>query len=271
MNNVRSVLPKIKAHMPDLPVALKRIGKYIIANPELIVQQSAGEVASFSKSGQASVIRFCRTIGFDGFQDLKIALAGELATRPIRSAATAEVSAKLSDQLSENLIAALHENKALLNYPDIEVVAKRLRGARRVDIYGAGVSGILASLLAARLLRLGILAFAISDPTLAAEVAHGLDSSSVAIAISESGLTAETVNALRRAQASGAFTAAITSRAESPLVASADVVLLAASVESPLTGGALTLAFTHLFVIEVLVSAASIDPDAAAPKKPRGH
>ncbi|MBZ9994290.1 MurR/RpiR family transcriptional regulator [Mesorhizobium sp. BH1-1-4] len=257
MSQARSVLPMIRAHMPQLPLALMRIAKYVIGNPELIVHQSAAQVASFSKSGQASVIRFCRTVGFEGFQDFKLALAGELATRPIRSPAP-DASRKLSDELGDNLIAAIQENRSLLNFSNVEVLATRLLKAKRVDVYGGGFSGILASLLAARLLRLGIHAFAISDPTFGAEVAHGLDGNCVAIAISETGLTRDTVTALRRAQSAGAFTAAITSRPESPLVGAADLILLAASIVSPLTGGALTPAFTHLFVIEVLVSAATI-------------
>ncbi|MDE3761392.1 MurR/RpiR family transcriptional regulator [Sinorhizobium meliloti] len=257
MSQARTVLPMIRAHMPQLPIALMRIAKYVVANPELIVYQSAAQVASSSKSGQASVIRFCRTVGFDGFQDFKLALAGELATRPLRSAEP-DTSRKLSDQLGDNLIAAIQENRSLLNFGDVQTLAMRLLKAKRVDVYGAGFSGILASLLAARLLRLNIHAFAISDPTFGAEIAHGLDGNCVAIAISETGLTRDTVTALRRAHSAGAFTAAITSRPESPLVGTADLMLLAASIESPLTGGSLTPAFTQLFVIEVLVSAAAI-------------
>lgn len=258
MNQAKSVLPMIRAHMPQLPIALKRIAKYIIANPELIVHQSAGQVASFSKSGQASVIRFCRAVGFEGFQDFKLALAGELATRPIHSSATSDTNRRLSDRLGDNLVAAINENRSLLNYADVEKLALRLLKAKRVDIYGGGISGILAEFLAARLLRLGIHAFAIKDPTFGAEMAHRLDDTCVAIAISDTGLTIETVSSLRRAHAAGAFTAAITSRPESPVVGAADLILLAASIESPLTGGTLTPAFTHLFVIEVLVSAATI-------------
>jgi DNA-binding MurR/RpiR family transcriptional regulator len=257
MSQTRSVLPMIRAHMPQLPIALMRIAKYIVANPELVVRQSAGQVASFSKSGQASVIRFCRTIGFDGFQDFKLALAGELATRPIKSPEP-DTNRRVSDQLSDNLIAAIQESKSLLNFSEVEALAMRLSQAKRVDVYGGGFSGILASLLAARLFRIGIHAFAISDPTFGAEVAHGLNTDCVAIAISETGLTRDTVTALRRARSAGAFTAAITSRPESPLVNEADLILLTASIESPLTGGTLTPAFMHLLVIEILVSAATI-------------
>lgn len=257
MSQARTVLPIIKAHMPQLPIALMRIAKYVVANPEQVVYQSAAQVASSSKSGQASIIRFCRTVGFEGFQDFKLALAGELATRPLTSMEK-DTGRKLSDQLGDNLIAAIQESRALFKFDDVQTLAMQLLKAKRVDVYGAGFSGILASLLAARLLRLNIHAFAISDPTFGAEVAHGLDKNCVAIAISETGLTQDTVTALRRAQRAGAFTAAITSRPESPLTSNLDLMLLAASVESPLTGGSLTPAFTQLFVIEVLVSATAI-------------
>lgn len=260
MNSQRSVLPMIRAHMPQLPMALRRIGKYIVENPDLIVKQTVNQVATLSGSGKASVVRFCHLIGFDGFQDFKFALAGELATRPVQASDPApHASQKLSEQLRETLSEALRDNASLLDYASVEKLATRLVGAGRVDIYGAGASGILANLLAMRLLRLGIMAFAFTDPKIGAEMAHGLNETSVAIGLSETGITAETLQALRRAHGNGAYTAAITARPDSPIVGSAKVVLLTAAAETPLTGGALTVAFTQLFVIEILVSAVSIE------------
>ncbi|MCJ9744981.1 MurR/RpiR family transcriptional regulator [Neorhizobium sp. SHOUNA12A] len=271
MNSQRSVLPMIRAHMPQLPMALRRIGKYIVENPDLIVKQTADQVATLSGSGKASVVRFCRLIGFEGFQDFKFALAGELAARPVRAPdASALASRQISETLRGTLSAALQDNVSLLDYNNVETLAVRLVDARRVDIYGAGVSGILATLLATRLLRLGIMAFAFSDPKIGAELAHGLDATSVAIGLSETGITSETVQALKRARSAGVFTAAITARPDSPIVASAETVLLAAAAESPLTGGALTVAFTQLFVIEVLVSAVAIEIGRREARRPRG-
>jgi DNA-binding MurR/RpiR family transcriptional regulator len=90
---------------------------------------------------------------------------------------------------------------------------------------------------------------------LSAQLATGLGADTVAIAFSESGLTEDVVEALRRAKAEGAKTAVITHRRDAPIVKHADEVLLTAAVESPLTGSKTIIAFTHLVVIELLASA----------------
>jgi DNA-binding MurR/RpiR family transcriptional regulator len=133
-----------------------------------------------------------------------------------------------------------------------------MAAAARIDIYGAGVSGLVVQYLAFRLLRIGLPVHAIVDPTLAAQLASGLGASSVAIAISESGLTADTVDALRCAKAAGATTAVITHEPNAPICKHADELLLTSGLQSPLTGSKSTIAFTHLLVVEVLVSVLTV-------------
>ena len=65
----------------EMPEALSRIGKYILDNPERVVRSSLGELAVLAQSGEASVVRFCKHLGYAGYRDLKIALTAELASQ----------------------------------------------------------------------------------------------------------------------------------------------------------------------------------------------
>jgi DNA-binding MurR/RpiR family transcriptional regulator len=123
-----------------------------------------------------------------------------------------------------------------------------------VEVYGVGASGVTANDVAYKFLRLGIPAFAYTDPHLATMAASNLEAGAVAIGISRSGSTVDTVRALDAARAGGAFTVAVTHRARSPITA-AGAILHTSSPESPLSGGAVSSKVGQLLVLEVLFTA----------------
>lgn len=259
-------LPLVRSHLRTLPPALQRIGKYILENPDIVKRQTASELALATKSGPASIVRFCRAVGFAGFQDFKYALAGDLtAQRYELTGDDTDVSSSLRiiNEVSARVIVGTRETQSILDADGVERLADAMIGADRIDVYGAAVSGLIGQHLAFCLLRVGLPAHAIVDPVYAAYVAGGLGPSSVAIAISESGMTTDTVESLRRAKAAGARTAVITHRKDGPIVKYADEVLSTASIESPVTGSKSIIAFTNLLVVEMLASVLTLKLDGA--------
>jgi DNA-binding MurR/RpiR family transcriptional regulator len=262
--------------MAALPVALKRISKYVLENPDLVIHQSVSELGLLTKSGPASIVRLCRVLGYAGLREFKLALAGDLATRQVPAATDRDrTTHDGAGELFEQLIESTQMTRSLLDVGAIERVAAALASARRIDVYGGGVSGLVAQYMTFRLMRIGLPVFAILDPTLGAYVASGLGKDAVGLAFSESGLTPDVVEALRRAKGEGATTVVITQRRDSPITKYADEVLLTAGVESPLTGGKTIIAFTHLIVVELIAAALTLrlgllDPAAAGKRgRPR--
>lgn len=253
-------LPLVRAYMAGLPKALQRIAKYVLENPDLVIRQTASELAIVTKSGPASIVRFCQVVGFAGLQEFKLALAADLASQRFQEgdANEAKANTDLTEELANRIVQATRETQFLLDQHAVDRLADALVKARRIDVYGAAISGLIGQHLAFRLLRIGLPAHAIVDTTYAAYVASGLGPTSVAIAVSESGMTEETVEVLRRAKAAGAFTAVITHRHDGPIAKYADEVLLTAPVTSPLTEAKSVIAFTNLMAIEVLASMLTI-------------
>ncbi|MCG8548222.1 MAG: MurR/RpiR family transcriptional regulator [Alphaproteobacteria bacterium] len=252
------VLPLVRSQLSSLPVALRRIGKYVLDNPDLVIHQSASELALVTKSGPATVMRFCRVLGYAGYRKFKLELAGDLATRQLESNERKKSSETTFDELFERVVEAVRTSQLLYDPDVVERLASALSSARRIDVYGGGVSGLMAQYLEFRLLRIGRPVHAILDPTLATQLSTGLGPDSVAIAVSESGLTEDVMESLRRAHAAGATTAVITHRRDAPIAKYADEVLLTAAAESPLTGSKTIIAFTHLMMIELLASAVTV-------------
>ncbi|RUV77384.1 MAG: MurR/RpiR family transcriptional regulator [Mesorhizobium sp.] len=249
-----SILARLQDDIDRLPNALARIAKYILENPEKVLHQSVAELGEFAASGEASILRLCRQIGFSGFRDFKLALAAEIGRPglPPTAAGTADSALQsLHDTMAQNLSIA-HNNA---DSETLAKVAAALAASRRIDLYGAGMSGITAELLAYRLLRVGLTAFAFRNPNMAHEVASGLSPGCVAIGLSISGLTVDTVQFLKGARSAGALTVAITNRARSPLEKAADFTLQASGLQDHPIGGTLTSTIGKIFVIESLMLA----------------
>ena len=219
-----SILVRLYEALDRLPTALGRIAKYVIEHPEKVVRLSVTEIGEFSGTGEASVVRLCQLLGFSGFRDFKLALAGELARPAAIDRGHAEVAGELAD-LHRTMRDAVDAAASGIDAEQIRAVAMLLCAAKRIDLYGAGVSGIIAELLAYRLLRLRLTAQAFRDVNMAHEVANGLDARCVAVAVSESGLTPDTLQFIKAAKSAGASTIAVTNRAGSPVAQCADVVL----------------------------------------------
>ncbi|MDX8465713.1 MurR/RpiR family transcriptional regulator [Mesorhizobium sp. VK23B] len=251
-NDANSILSEIHFKLATFPAATQRVAKYVLENPHSVIRQSVAEISSYSHSGQASVIRFCNTLGFTGLKELKIALASELARSP------GVTSQETSDLLGRIHAVANQQNAEIdttVSQIDEELLAKAaavICRSRRVFTYGAGVSGIGAELLEYRLLRLGCNAKAFRDHILAQEVLMEMDARDTLIAISDSGVTAETVRLAQFARKSGANVIAITCRANSELARSADIVLTMYGAGPPISPGSVSILARVALVIECM-------------------
>lgn len=249
------VLTRIRSSLDNLSSTLRRIGSYVLDNPEKVIYHSVTELAEASDSSEGSVIRFCQATGFSGFQDFKLSLAVDLAAGSAVKRAYPSPDRDFLGATGETVrqaVAAIEET-ALLHDPEVvDAVATRLLAAEHIDVYGVGASGIIAAYLAYKLIRLGLPAQAVIDPHLAAMGAANLGATSVAVGVSSSGSTLDTIDSLQRAKDAGAYIVAVTNRLKSPLGKLADASLLGSPPESPLTGGSTFAKISQLLVIELL-------------------
>ena len=247
----RAMVAELRSRMADLPDALARIALYIVENPEKVLYASVADLSRHAQSGQASVIRLCHDLGFAGYSEFKVALAQELAKQPAKTGDPSSWEA-WRDHLVDGIGASMRNTAELVDLRELRRVTARFPRARRIDIYGAGVSGMAGEILAYRLLRLGITAHCFRDPTMAHEVANGLGSDCTAVGISASGVTPDTVEFLRMAKQAGAHAVAICCRPESTLGEIADDVLQVAFVDPPSTGGSTTGVPRIIVLVEMI-------------------
>jgi len=245
------LLTKLRASLPDLSPVLRRVAQYVLDHPDAVIYHSVTELAEATSSSEGSIIRFCQDLGFSGFQEFKLTLAVEFGP-PGRPEQTAGAGANLLEELAHHAAATLQETALLFEQEAFEEVAGRVAAASRVDVYGVGASGIVAQYFAYKLLRFGVVAQAYTDMHLGSMSATNLGAGAVAIGVSSSGSTIDTLQAVKAAKAAGAFTVAVTNRLMSPLAKVADRSLFASPPESPLTGGDVFAKLGQLLVLEGL-------------------
>jgi len=204
-----------------------KIADYVVASPFRMIRTSTEEIASASGTSQASIIRFCQKLGYTGFKELKIVLAQEVGNLPPKAVSSAELPSE-SDFVAGVLcqsIEGLQRSVITLDRKMLDAAIQAIAKARIVDIYGAGESYVVAKDLQIKLRRLGIIANVDPNPHLQAISATSLQGGDVAVGISFSGCTKDTLDAMEFASESGATTIAITNFSEFPLAENADIVL----------------------------------------------
>jgi DNA-binding MurR/RpiR family transcriptional regulator len=248
------VLLKVEAAL-DYPNALARVAQYVLENPKRAVRQSLGELSAASQSGQATIFRLCRELGFKGFTDFKLALAaeiGQLDTEPDRGVS---LTVNSFDEVVSLINRSVLSTRQLLQPELVASAAPLLLNARHVNIYGSGDSGLAGEVLYHRLRRIGVRVRVFSNVGYAHEAAEAMTREDAAIAVSQSGASPDTVEFLRRAHQIGAFSLAITCHPKSSLAKVSDVVLQMARVPQPGLSGQMIALPRIVFIAEALAIA----------------
>lgn len=249
----------IKSVYSSLTKSEKKVANIVLNETENILYASISDFAEMAGVGDTTVLRFCRKINFKGYQGFKMAIAQELAianTKGIKQL-NDEIyeDDSLDDIMHKTLIIqnkALNDTVELLNMENVEKSISAIAKARKIYFYGLGSSGIIALAAKNKFLRIGINTYADIDSHIQAMTASLLSEDDVAVGISFSGSSIDTVKNLEIAKKSGAKIICITHHANSPITRYADIVLLTGAKEAPLQGGDVSAQIAQLFVISIL-------------------
>ncbi len=253
------VLVSIRALLPSLAPVEQRVARQVLADPFGTAMQSISELAASCDTSATTVIRFCRAVGLRGYPELRIALAsaasksvGAPGADPSHEIVPDDDPATIVQKIAHADAVAVTDTARHLDIEMLVRVTDVLADARRIDIYGVGASGYVALDLQQKLQRIGKPAFAWPDAHMAITSAALLGPDDVAVALSHTGTTADTIDALREAGGHGARTVAITNFPRSPITVGAGFVLLTAARETAFRSGAMTSRIAQLTVVDCL-------------------
>lgn len=235
--------------------AERRVIDAVCANPAEILTLTASEIARRSAVSEATVVRVWRKAGFEGFQELKIQLAGELS-RSV-SAIHEEVGPEdgtdtILDKVFQANVLALGHTRAALSADLMDRAAALFSDAGQILVCGVGNSGLLAQDAEQKWLRVGLSVRAAVDGASQAIHAALLGPGDVMVALSHSGTSRDVLEAVTVAKEGGVAVVAITRRAASPLAEQADVVLCTVARETAFRSEAMSSRLAMLSIIDAL-------------------
>ena len=245
----------MRAALPGLAPSETRAVRVLLERGVDVIHLPVSEVAAAAGVGIGTVVRACQSVGFTGFQDAKIALSRDLlpaGEQPVEDIGAGDGPREVLAKLAAGSGEVLRRAAAGVDPEDLRTAVQLVRAAGRVLLLGVGASAPLAQDAAYRLLTLGVAAEAPADVHVQHVRARLLGPGDVAVAMSHSGATHETITAARGAREAGAAVVAVTSFSTSPLVGVADVVLVAGSRGSAYWAEPVASRLAHLLVLEAL-------------------
>ena len=263
---MESTLHKIRNLYSSMGPAEKKIADYLLANTQGIISCSVTELAEKCGCGDATVVRFSRRIGFDGFQALKIGIAREISyTSSVGSEINKEDSCfDIFKKRINDISLSLNTTEIVLDADALERTAQLIMKSRRVAVFGLGNSAAIAMDAAHKFLRLGLDAQCCTDNHMQAIIASHLDRQSVAIGISHSGSSKDIVEALRLSKIGGATTICVTNFGSSPIVDASDIAIFTKSEETKHSILGLSSRIAQLTIFDAIYTYIVIHSDKAA-------
>lgn len=248
------LLERIRHARDGLSPAERRVANVVLESPRAVLNDPVGEIARRAEVSQPTVIRFCRSLGFEGLADFKLKLGSGLTgtipfqrTQVRRQDGTSDLCAKVLD----NTISSIVQFRETLNVETIERTIDLLRDAARVELFAVGNTAMVALDAQHKLFRFRIPVVARTDSAVLAVTAESLGPKDVAVFISSSGQTPELLRAADIARQHGAAVVAITST-QSPLAKKADVCIAVDHDEDSATFVAMISRILHLLVVDMV-------------------
>ena len=258
---------RIRGAYSTLSKKEQRIADYILKQPEQIIHHTINQVADDLEVAESTVFRFCQRVGFKGYQALKIALASDVVA-PLQDIHEDITETDTALEIAEKIFSTngktIESTRQILDGASLEKTVELFLGARRIEFFGSGGSAVVALDAYHKFVRSGLQVSAMLESHMQLMSASQLTAEDVAVVISHSGASKETLDIAKLLKEKGVPTIAITNYAKSPLSKIADVSLFTVSQETAFRSEALASRIAELSLIDALFTAVMMRRGEAA-------
>ena len=258
------MLDRIKASLPSLAPAEQRVGRLVLADPRAFAKLPVSELADRAHVSKPTVVRFCRSVGYDGLSDFKLKLAGSVSEGVPFIHRSVDADDKTNDimvKVIDNTVAAFLKYRNDASSAAIERAVNALvaayRAGKRIEFFGVGNSGVVAQDAQHKFFRLGMHTIAYSDGHMQVMSASVLGPGDCVVVISNSGRTRDLMDACDIARKNGATTIVITASG-SPLASAGHIHLAADHPEGFDRYSPMVSRLLHLMVIDILATCVAL-------------
>ncbi len=255
------ITKQIEAGYGDLRRSEKQAADYILSHMEEAADLPLDRLAYSAKASQPTVLRMLKALGFNGYKDFRYQLVAELARETDRekpdqimygyTLSRQDTLEEIPIKMAATTQRMMEETLKNFSGKSYQKAVQKLKKARLIDIYSVENSEVTAMDLLTKLLYLGLPCRHFSDYYFQRISAGSLTSEDVAVGISYSGESKDTVDVMRTARKAGACTIVITNFRDSTIAKYADI-LICTSQEQFFYGDAIFSRTTQLLIVDMI-------------------
>jgi len=261
--NLMSLFSRIRLQSNRFTPAQVRIVQYLQEHAQEALAIPINELAKRCHVGDATVIRFYRSLGYENYPMFRIALTKELsesAIRPIYE--DVENKDELPDvirKVIDSSIQGISDLEKQISLPGLKDIAEHFQNSSLIHVIGLGASGVVAQDVMHKLMRLGLKINAYSDSHLMTIAASVAQPDEIFFAICHSGETTDILRTLELAKEHGCYTCALTSSISSSITNIVAAYLLSCTHETKMRSDAMISRIVQLVVIDILYVMLALD------------
>lgn len=248
---------KIRGKMNHLTNTEAKIAKYVLDNYDSVLSSNITELAEKAGVSDASVVRFCKSLGYKGYQDFKINAARDILPREKHLNPSLEPSddmGTICKKIFGTEVAVLDRTLAGLDMKAVEQAAYMIRDAKKIVVFGSGGSLLVGKDAQHKFLKIGIQVYVYEDMDMQLMASSLMKEDEVALCISHSGYNSNIVSCMKNAGENGAGRIALVSQGKTPVSKNADIVLYTASEETIFKSESVSTRIAQLAIIDSLVA-----------------
>ncbi|MBD0382673.1 MurR/RpiR family transcriptional regulator [Paenibacillus sedimenti] len=253
-----NILIKIRDMKDSLTPVEKLVAEYILENVEEIPHLSIKNLAQLTKTSDASVLRFCKTMGYKGYRNFIVSISASLGSMDeeqkdqYTDIQPGDDLSTIISNIALNNCKSIEDTLSVIDKNEIARAVKVLRESKRIAFFGIGASGLVGIDAEQKFSRINKMCHTYTDGHSQLTAATLLDKNDVAIFISNSGTTMEILDSLEIAKKNGACIIAITKYNKSELAVKANIALSISTPEVTIRSGAMGSRIAMLTVIDIL-------------------
>lgn len=253
-----NVLIKIRDMKDSLTPVERMVADSILANVEEVPHLSVKGLAQLSKTSDASVLRFCKTLGYAGYRQFIVSISASLGSMDeehkdqYTDIQPGDDLSVIISNISLNNCKSIEDTLSVIDRAEIARAVDAIRSCNRIVFFGVGASGIVCLDAEQKFSRINKLCHAYTDAHSQLTAATLLGKGDVAVFVSNSGSTADVLDALEIVQKNRVKTIAITKYNKSELAEKSDIVLSISTPELTFRSGAMGSRIAMLTVIDML-------------------
>jgi len=252
-----NILIKIREMKDSLTPVEKMVAEYVLQNLEEIPHLSIKSLAQLTKTSDASVLRFCKTMGYSGYRSFIVNISASLGSMeeqkdPYTDIQPGDDLSVIISNTSRNNIKSIEDTLSVIDKNEVDRAVQVLRQSNRIVFFGIGASGLVGIDAEQKFSRINKMCHTYTDGHSQLTAATLLDKGDVAVFISNSGNTIEILESLEITKKTGATIIAITKYNKSELADKANIVLNISTPEVTIRSGAMGSRIAMLTIIDIL-------------------